>query len=170
MLGASGSSPGSANANLADPEKVKFSVGMSLFEAGAYAQAYRLFSELSSKPNTSVQFNLALCNILSKEYQNAMILLEKALRFIPMAQKDLPTDNVYNKLRPIDKSNDSYKCAFDAELPAVRPQYAKECIMRCLIDVYSELGMWDKVRSTSATLGDTGFGNVDIALSGANFK
>jgi len=65
MLGASGSSPGSANANLTEPKKNKFSEGASPFRAGAYAQAYRLFSELSSKPNTSVQFNLALCNILS---------------------------------------------------------------------------------------------------------
>jgi len=170
MLGANGGSPGSANASLTEPEKSKFSAGVSLFDAGAYAQAYRLFSELSLKPNTSIQFNLALCNILSEEYQNAMISLEKALRFIPMAQKDLPTDSVYNKLRFIEKTNNSYKCVFDAELPAIRPQYAKECILRCLVDVYSELGMWDKVRSTSATLGDAGFKNVDDALSGADSK
>jgi hypothetical protein len=165
MLGASGSSPGTASGNLTEPEKIKFSVGVSLFEAGAYAQAYRLFGELSSKPNTSVQFNLALCNMLSGEYQDAMILLEKAMRYIPMSQRDLPTDNVYNKLRPIEKTNESYKYAFDAELPTIRPQYVKECITRCLIDVYSELEMWDKARSTAASLTEKGYKNVDASLS-----
>lgn len=168
MLGTNHSPSASANANLTDLEKTKFAIGLSLFKIGAYAQAYRAFSELSSKPDASVQFNLALCNILSEDYQNAVLLLEKALRFVPTIQKDIPSDNIHKKLRNLEKSNESYKAAFSPELPVVFPQYAKECIRRCLIDVYAKLGVWEKVRSTAATLGDTGFLNVDTALSVAN--
>ena len=170
MLGTNNGSSGSANANLTDLEQTKFSVGLSLYNIGAYAQAYRAFSELSLKPNVSVQFNLALCNIFSGDYQNAALLLEKVLRFVPLSQKDIPTDNTYKKLKDLDNSNESYKAAFTSELPLVFPQYARECILRCLVDIYSELGMWDKVRSTIATLGDTNFTNVSTALSAAGSK
>ena len=170
MLGTTNNPSESANVNLTDLEKTKFSIGLSLFEVGAYAQAYRAFSELSSKPDASIQFNLALCHILSEDYQNAVLLLEKALRFVSAIQKDLPSDNIHRKLRNLDKSTESYKAAFSPELPVVFPQYAKECIRRCLIDAYSKLEAWEKVRSTAAALGDKGFLNVDTALSTADLR
>ena len=155
---------GPANIPLTESERSKFQIGTSLLRSGTYAQAYRIFNDLSKKPNVSILFNLAICHFRSGEYQESAKSLERALQLIPMSPAEKVVDSTYDKLRVVDRSENDYMAPFDLELPTVLPQYARECIRRCLVDSYLELRSWDKVRSIAAMIGEEGFDNVNKAL------
>ena len=163
-----GSPVGSQNMPLTDPEKNKFQIGFSLMMSGAPAQAYRIFKDLSKKPNISVQFNLALCYAIMGNHQEAVRLLEKVLQMMPTSPTEPVNDDVYLKLRPTEKKNADYRSPFQLELPVALPQFARECVRRCLIDSYRELEDWDKVRSIAAMVKEDGFDNVAYAVSEAD--
>ena len=165
MLGAGTDTTGSANIPLSESEKTRFRTGVSLIRSEAYAQGYIIFNDLSKKPNASILFNLSLCQVKAGEHQAAARTLEQALQTIPSSPPEKIADGIYTKLRSIEKQEGEYKAPFDLELPTSSPQYARECIRRCLVDSYLEIGAWDKVRSTAAMIGETGFNNVDAALS-----
>jgi tetratricopeptide (TPR) repeat protein len=156
---------------LNESDKSKFSLGMRLLKTDAYAQAYRTFKELSaSSQSASVLFNLALCQAKAGAYQDAADSLERALPLVVGTQRDLPNDVIFEKLRSEEKKNSSYRTAFPQELPSALPLYAKECIRRFLVDIYAELGLWDKVRSTAAAVSGTGYSNIASALALADGK
>ena len=167
MLGTAPGGPGPSA--LSDLERKDIAIGISMIEAGAYAQAYKAFKKIS-RPNASALFGLALCHMAAEEHQSAIGLLERTLQMIPLVPKDTVTDETYRKLHSMDSLEDNHKKAFGPDVPNVLPQYARECVLRCLVDSYLAAGMYDKVRATASALGNTEYENVKEALSAVSGK
>ncbi|MDR3205917.1 MAG: hypothetical protein LBT41_02300 [Candidatus Methanoplasma sp.] len=149
---------------LGEPEKALFNLGLSLLKTGAAAQGYGIFKGLSAaNPHPAVFFNLALCQIEAGDRQGAAASLERALALTGQGGRADASDSVYDRLRSSEKAGDGYRSPFHSELPSLLPKYAKECIRRCLVDVYSEMGLADKARAAGASL-EPGFANVARAL------
>ncbi|MDR3282406.1 MAG: CDC27 family protein [Candidatus Methanoplasma sp.] len=164
MLGANADVSVQKGGNLGEREKASFNLGLALIKTGATAQGYRIFKNLSlAVQHPAVFFNLALCQVDAEAYQVAAASLENALSLIGQGAGTPPADSVYDDLRLSEKTGDGYRSPFRLELPSLLPMYAKECIRRCLVDVYSELGLVDKARATAASL-EPGFANVSCAL------
>lgn len=151
----------------------RFELGCRLLERGAHADAYLLFSALQGEQerHPAVLFNLCLCHVAAGEWEPCPKLLEQALGAL---KKNLvsgtPKNATYRALMERQAAGRGYLFPLPESAPALAPEYARECVLRLLVDACAALGMWEQVRRLAAQLEPKGYVNVTKALALAEGK
>ncbi|MDV0444567.1 hypothetical protein MmiAt1_00950 [Methanimicrococcus sp. At1] len=151
-----------------------FDAGMTLMQNGAYADAFLLFSKLTSDENQiAAQYNLALCFYFAGEKQQAFEKLEKASAALkkkaPVPKNPLTAQNTFTILAQSEAGQTDYLKPMPQKLPELLPESAKRNVLRLLIDVCAALENWDGVMNYAAVLqpADKNYGNVKKAVGEA---
>ncbi len=142
-----------------------FDLAQSLLKNKDYASAYLLFSKMNNNHDIAIKYNLALCLIKAKSYEQAISLLESALSLIKqsLAMK-VDYDDNYKLL--LKYSQVRYLQPISQDMTAVLPQLVKENILRLLINIYFRCNMFEKVLILSKGLEH--FDNVSLILQQIN--
>lgn len=147
-----------------------FDLACRLYQSGAYAEAYTMFSSLAKqKESVSLLVNLALCHIQAESWDGALLNLEKAQSMSAVSRPEDFSfgDPLYQKLFEKQALSDGYKEPLPEDAPQHAAQYTTHVVTRLLIDVYAAKKMWAKVKALAQPLISGGYLNVINAVKQA---
>lgn len=141
-----------------------------LYEQGARAECFRLLRRLSAAGirTASLLYNEALCLAQAGQLERALSCLEKALSCLRGGQRgQAALSGEEEVLRTLDEQQceqAGYRFPMREEEAACLPAYARERILRLMIDLCAQLNDGVRVRSLAASLPGRRFDNVEKAL------
>lgn len=146
----------------------RFELGCQLLERGAHADAYRLFSELYREKgqHPAALYNLALCHLAAGEWEPCLRLLERAMAQLRKGQGEAaPLLNTTGRaLSRRQAAGRSYLFPMPETAPDLAPGYARECVLRLLVDACSACSMWEQLQALAQQLPHEEYSNVQAAL------
>lgn len=152
------------------PEENVMALACTLYEQGALAESFRLLQRLSAsgKRTAPLLYNKALCLERAGQREQAISCLEKALSCLRGGKKEQmrPSgeEDVLRLLQEQQCAQARYRFPMRAEEAACLPDYARERILRLLIDLRAQENDGLRVRSLAASLPSGCFENVENAL------
>lgn len=150
-------------------EKV-MALACTLYEQGALAESFRLLQRLSAsgKRTAPLLYNKALCLEQAGQPERAISCLEKALSCLRGGKKEQTKasgeEDVLLILRERQCTQARYRFPMREEEALYLPDYARERILRLLIDLCAQQGDGARVRNLAASLRGKCFTNVENAL------
>ena len=150
-------------------EETVMALACTLYERGARAESFRLLRRLSAsgKRTAPLLYNMALCLEEAGQGEQAVSCLEKALSCLSGGKRErLPTgdEEALRILYERQCGQAEYRFPMRAEEAACLPDYARERILRLLIDLCARRNDGARGRSLAASLPGRRFDNVEKAL------
>lgn len=152
------------------PEEKVMALACILYEQGALAESFRLLQRLSAsgKRTAPLLYNKALCLEQAGQREQAVSCLEKALSCLRGGKKERTKtsgeEEVLHVLQERQCGQARYRFPMREEEAVCLPDYARERILRLLIDLCAQQGDGARVRSLAASLPAGRFENVEKAL------
>lgn len=146
------------------------SLACDLYERGAWAESFRLLLRLSSAgaKSASLFYNEALCVWHAGNVDKAIEYLEKALVCLKSGKREQekPTGEEQTILTLYQQqcAQAQYTFAMRQEEVEYLPTYARERILRLLIDLCAQQNDGARVRTLAASLPSKNFENINKAL------
>lgn len=141
-----------------------------LYEQGARAECLRLLLRLSAvgKRTAPLLYNMALCLEQAGQEERALTCLEKALACLRGGKKPPAgppgEEDALRILHEQQCAQARYRFPMREEEAVSLPEYARERILRLMIDLCARRHDGARVRSLSASLPGKRFDNVEKAL------
>ena len=161
---------GIGTAAVSPGEEAGLALACALYEQGAWAERYRLLLRLSAAGRRSAPlfYNQALCLEQAGQTEKAVACLEKALACLKVAkpEREKPSGEeetlriLYEK--QCEQAGDRFPMR--EEEAACLPAYARERVLRVLIDLCARQKDGARVRSLAASLAGKSFANLEKAL------
>lgn len=151
-------------------EETMMDLACALYERGAWAESFRLLLRLSTmgKRTAPLFYNQALCLERAGQREKAISCLEKALSCLKggKREQEKPTgeEEILCILYQQQCTQAQYQFPMREEEATCLPVYARERILRLLIDLCAQQNDRGKVRALAAFLSGTCFKNVEKAL------
>ncbi len=142
-----------------------------LYEQGAWAESFRLLLRLSAAGTRTAPlfYNQALCLEQAGQWEKAISCLEKALSLLKGGKSvwEQPTgeEEVLQILCEQQCARAEYRFPMQEEEAVCLPAYARERILRLMIDLCARQKDGARVRTLAASLPGNGFENVARAAS-----
>lgn len=165
-----GSLPTGAASTLPHDEATVMTLACALYEQGAWAECLRLLLRLSAagKRTAPLLYNTALCLERAGQEERALACLEKALACLRGGKREpsKPSgeEEALHILHERQCAQAEYRFPMQEEEAACLPDYARERILRLMIDLCARQHDGIRVRSLSASLPGKRFANVEKAL------
>lgn len=164
------SMPNGAAPTLPAKEETVMALACTLYEQGAPAECFRLLQRLSASGarTAPLLYNTALCLELAGQPERAISCLEKALSCLKAGKKEQTKpsgeEEVLHVLHERQCRQAQYRFPMREEEAVCLPDYARERILRLLIDLCAQQDDGTRVRSLAASLRGKRFDNVEKAL------
>lgn len=164
------SMPNGAAPTLPPKEEAVMALACTLYEQGAPAESFRLLQRLSAsgKRTAPLLYNKALCLEQAGQRERAISCLEKALSCLKAGKKEQTKaageEDALHVLQERQCEQAQYRFPMREEEALYLPDYARERILRLLIDLCAQQGDGARVRSLAASLRGKRFANVENAL------
>lgn len=141
-----------------------------LYEQGAWAESFRLLLRLSAagKRTAPLFYNQALCLEQAGQTEKAVACLENALACLKDGKREPETpfgeEETLRILYERQCAQARYRFPMREEEAACLPAYARERVLRLLIDLCARQKDGARVRSLAASLPGKRFENLEKAL------
>lgn len=151
-------------------EKEMMDLACFLYEQGAWAESFRLLLRLAAAGirTASLFYNQALCLEHAGDTNKAVSCLEKALFCLPREKRDTEKpsgeEDVLQNLYEQQCVSAVYCFPMREEECIYLPAYARERILRLMIDLGAQQNDGARVRALTASLPGKYFKNVENAL------
>lgn len=151
-------------------EETVMSIACALYEQGAWAESFRLLLRLSAagKRTAPLFYNEALCLEQAGQWEKAISCLEKALSCLKgekkQQEKPCGEEETLEILRQKQRTQAKYRFPMREEEAIYLPAYARERILRLLIDLCARQNDGARVKALAASLPGKHFENVEKAL------
>ncbi len=148
----------------------------SLYEQGAWAESFRLLLRLSAAGvrTAPLFYNKALCFEQAGQWEKAISCLEKALSCLKGGkgnpEKPSGEEEVLQILYEQQCAQAQYRFPMREEEAICLPAYARQRILRLMIDLCARQNDGARVKSLAASLSGNHFENVEKALLQASEK
>lgn len=159
-----------ADLTLQTEASTEMTLACTLYEQGARAECLRLLLRMSAtgKQSAPLLYNTALCLEQAGQREQALSCLEKALSRLRGSRGEQlrisGAEEALDILRECQCERAEYRFPMRMEEAACLPDYARERILRLMIDICAQLGDGTRVRSLAASLSGKHFANVEKAL------
>lgn len=151
-------------------DKPIMTLACQLYERGAWAECFRLLLRLSASgiKTASLFYNQALCVLQANKVDKAIEYLEKALACFKSTKREQekPTglEEVILHLYQQQCAQAQYIFPMTEEEVTYLPTYARERVLRLLIDLCAQQNDGIRVKTLTASLAGKHFENVEKAL------
>ncbi|OUO44598.1 hypothetical protein [Flavonifractor sp. An306] len=151
-------------------EETVMALACVLYEQGARAESFRLLLRLSAAGNRTAPlfYNQALCLEQAGQREKAISCLEKALSCLKSGKRELEKPSgeaeVLRILYERQCAQAQYRFPMREAEAVCLPAYARERILRLMIDLCAQLNDGARVRTLVASLQGKRFENVEKAL------
>lgn len=152
-------------------EETAMTLACALYEQGAWAESFRLLLRLSAagKRTAPLFYNKALCLERAGQCEEAISCLEKALSCLKGGKREWEKpsgeEEVLRILYDQQCAQAQYRFPMREEEAGCLPAYARERILRLMIDLCAQQKDGARVRTLAASLpGENRFENVEKAL------
>jgi tetratricopeptide (TPR) repeat protein len=134
-----------------------------------YAEAYLLLN--NEPPNDpATQYNLALCYYWAKQYQEAIICLDKVQTALPYQSSNvkLPNAQFYTVIVEQQNQRSDHLQGVSKRYISIFAVLMRDAIIRFKTDCWLQLGEYSKVIETAAPIAHKNYRNITEALQIAN--
>lgn len=151
-------------------EETLMALACTLYERGAWAESFRLLLRLSAagRRTAPLFYNEALCLEQAGQREKAISCLAKALSYLKGDKKDpeKPSgeEETLKTLYEQQCAGAQYRFPMREEEAVCLPAYARERILRLMIDLCAQQNDGARVRALAASLSGKRFENVEKAL------
>ena len=155
---------------LNNDDKTMMTLACELYERGAWAECFRLLLRLfaSGIKTASLFINKALCLLQVNKLDKAIECLEKALTYLKTTKREQEKTTGFEEiildLYQIQCKNANYIFPMREEEVEYLPTYARERILRLLIDLCAQQNDGARVKTLAASLPGKSFDNIAKAL------
>ncbi len=155
---------------LSPEEETTMALACALYERGAWAESFRLLLRLSAagKRTAPLLYNKALCLERAGRREEALSCLENALACLKSGKREWVKPSgeeaALQTLYEQQCAKAQYRFPMREEEAACLPDYARERVLRLMIDLYAQQKDGARVRGLAASLPGKHFDNLERAL------
>lgn len=153
----------------APTDEAAMALACALYEQGACAECFRVLLRLSTagRRTAPLWYNMALCLEDAGQQERAFSCLEKALSGLKGERAPTQPPGEAEVLRILHEQQCGqarYRFPMREDEASCLPDYARERILRLMIDLCAQRNDGSRVRSLAASLAGNHFDNVEKAL------